>query len=129
MAACAFFRFPEGEYTSVTVCARWAQIAPVENDAGESSGVVSDPQRSLLPAHLPAGRRFGGQPPAVRAALRPEMCGQFLPFLKGVANSKIFEKGRSDMGKSPEFQGKPQAFLTPKWAVFAIIQKNTKFSL
>ena len=29
--------------------------------------------RSLLPAHLPAGRRFGDQPPAVRAALGPEM--------------------------------------------------------
>ena len=31
-------------------------------------------------AHLPALRpqaRFGGQPPAVRAALGPEMCGQF----------------------------------------------------
>ena len=29
--------------------------------------------QSLLPARLPAGRCFVGQPPAVRAALRPEM--------------------------------------------------------
>ena len=35
---------------------------------------------SFHPAHLPALRpraRFGGQSPAVRVALRPEMCGQF----------------------------------------------------
>ena len=34
-------------------------------------------------SHLPALRpqaRFGGQPPAVRAALRPEMCGQLREF-------------------------------------------------
>ena len=34
-------------------------------------------RQAHLPAHSPAGERFGGQPPAVRAALRPEMCGQF----------------------------------------------------
>ena len=33
------------------------------------------------------------------------------------------------MGKSPEFQGKPQAFLTPEKEVFAIVQGKVKFAL
>ena len=51
----------------------WGDFQRVDRKAGERGGVVHAPPRPLLPTHLPAGRRFGGQPPAVRAALRPEM--------------------------------------------------------
>ena len=48
-----------------------------ESIAGERTGAFVAPVLSQLPAVRPQAR-FGGQPPAVRAALGPEMCGQFL---------------------------------------------------
>ena len=45
--------------------------------------------RPHLPAHRAAARRFGGQPPAVRAALGPEMCGQFTGVLQNLSGACI----------------------------------------
>ena len=93
---------------------------------------LGSPPQLLYPAHPPAVRpqaRFGRQPPAVRAALRPEMCGQF----QGVPKSQ--EMGSKTEGKRNSAVLIPQRLLPQEksrghskgWLLFSTILKEHPF--